>query len=207
MPELQSFADLLAAAPAAEGEGEGALSVTGTLARSADNAKFVLILGTGESVTLNVDAVTNHQVLGRSTGHTIVRLDLDPAKVPPELAAGPLAKLAHGTSAAQDATVAHTDHHTVFGLDATQTGPEPDSSDTTAGADALRAADIAASPYAYGAYVPFGLAIPHRSTTAATMAAQINGRINGSKIFEDRKNLHDHGKDPFSDTVPPHHDI
>jgi hypothetical protein len=205
MPEPQSFADLLAAAPAAEGEGN--LSVTGTLARSADKAKFVLTLGTGESVTLDVDAVTNHQVLGGSTGRTIVRLDLDPAKVPPELAFGPLAKLVHGTGAAHDATVSHTDQHTFFGVDAGPTGPDPSSPDTVFGADATRAADVAASSYAYGAYVPFGLAIPHRSATAATMAAQINARINGSKIFEDRKNLHDHGKDPFSDTVPPHHDI
>ena len=158
-------------------------------------------------MTLDVDAVTNHQVLGRSTGRTIVRLDLDPAKVPPELAAGPLAKLAHGTGAGQHTTVAFSDPHTVWGLDVGPTGPDPDSPDTIHGSDVMRVADPAATSYAYGAYVPFGLAIPHRSAAAATMAAQINGRINGAKIFEDRKNLHDHGKDPFSDTVPPHQDI
>jgi hypothetical protein len=73
--EQNSFQDLVAKAPLAPSESP--VSLVGTLARSKDDAKFVLILSDGRSVTLNTADVKSHTVLGNSLGLNIVQVEVD----------------------------------------------------------------------------------------------------------------------------------
>jgi hypothetical protein len=73
--EQNSFQDLVAKAPPAPSEGP--VSLVGTLARSKDDAKFVLILSDGRSVTLNTADVKSHTVLGNSLGLNLVQVEVD----------------------------------------------------------------------------------------------------------------------------------
>ena len=79
--EPKSFADLLKEAPAAPAA--GTVSLTGTLSQSSEAGKFVLTLEDGNSMTLETAAVKSHAVLGTSVGSTIVRVEIDGAKLPP----------------------------------------------------------------------------------------------------------------------------
>jgi hypothetical protein len=74
--EQTSFDDLVSQAPAAT------VSVVGTLAKSSEEGKFVLVLQNGGTVTLETAAVRGHTVLGTSLGQTIVRVDVDAEKLP-----------------------------------------------------------------------------------------------------------------------------
>jgi hypothetical protein len=56
--EQNSFQDLVASAPLAPSEGP--VSLVGTLARSKDDGKFVLILSGGGSLTLKTSDVKSH---------------------------------------------------------------------------------------------------------------------------------------------------
>jgi hypothetical protein len=75
----KSFADLVAEAPAAPTE--GVVSLVGVLARSSEAGKFVLTLPGGRAVTLETADVKGHAVLGASVGRTIVRIEIEAAKV------------------------------------------------------------------------------------------------------------------------------
>jgi hypothetical protein len=78
--ESKSFSDLLSEAPLASAE--DTVSLVGSLARSSQPGKFVLVLGPGNSVTLDVDAVKGHQVIGGGVGQLLVQVDIDRAKIP-----------------------------------------------------------------------------------------------------------------------------
>jgi hypothetical protein len=76
MPKEQdSFRDLVAKAPLAPSEGP--VSLVGTLARSKDDGKCVLILSDGRSVTLNTADVKGHTVLGNSLGLNLVQVEVE----------------------------------------------------------------------------------------------------------------------------------
>jgi multidrug efflux pump subunit AcrA (membrane-fusion protein) len=70
-----SFDDLVSQVPAAT------VSVVGTLAKSSESGKFMLVLQNGGTVTLETAAVKGHTVLGTSLGQTIVRVDVDVEKL------------------------------------------------------------------------------------------------------------------------------
>jgi len=78
--EKKPFSELLNEAPLAPDE--NTVTLTGALARSSQPGKFVLATGTGNSVTLDVDAVKDYQVLGGGVGQVLVQLTVDRAKVP-----------------------------------------------------------------------------------------------------------------------------
>jgi hypothetical protein len=78
--EQESFETLLEEAPSAPSP--GTISVVGILSQSAEAGKFVLTLTDGRAITLETASVKGYAVLGTSVGQTIVRVDLDPAKVP-----------------------------------------------------------------------------------------------------------------------------
>jgi hypothetical protein len=73
--EQDSFQDLVAKAPPAPSEGP--VNLVGTLARSKDQGKFVLILSDGRSVTLNTSDVKSHTVLGNSLGLNLVQVQVE----------------------------------------------------------------------------------------------------------------------------------
>src|SRR6516164_9426664 len=91
--EKKSFSELLSAAPLAAGE--DTITLAGALERSHEPDKFVLVLGGGRSVTLEIDAVKDYRVLGGVVGQSpLVQVDLDRERVPRELtieAAAPFA--------------------------------------------------------------------------------------------------------------------
>ncbi len=80
--EKKSFKDLLSEAPLAASE--DTVSLVGALARSSDPAKFVLALGQGNNVTLDVAAVKSHQVLGGGVGQLLVQIEVDRSQLPEE---------------------------------------------------------------------------------------------------------------------------
>src|SRR5271165_1059433 len=75
--EEKSFEDLVKEAPVG-----GTVSLVGTLAQSSEAGKFVLTLQDGSAMTLETASVKGHAVLGTSVGQTIVRVDVDAAKIP-----------------------------------------------------------------------------------------------------------------------------
>jgi len=81
--EKQSFQELLGEAPLAKGE--DTVSLVGALQRSQQSGKFVLALGAGRSLTLDIDAVKAHRVLGGAVGQTLVQVDVDRNRVPSEV--------------------------------------------------------------------------------------------------------------------------
>src|SRR5262245_13984981 len=112
----KTFADLVAAAP--DAPTGGTVSLVGTLARSPDKGKFVLNTGDGRMLTLAIDAVKNHAVVGTSVGHSVVRVDVDPAALPADAAGGATNALNKSvgdavTGAALDRpiTIPDIDHH------------------------------------------------------------------------------------------------
>lgn len=86
MPD-KSFGELVREAP--EASGTGTVSLVGVLGRSHDPRKFVLTLADGRVVTLDVDAVRDHQVLSGATGQIVVRVGLDASHLPQELIPNP----------------------------------------------------------------------------------------------------------------------
>jgi len=78
----KTFAALLSEAPLSQKS--DTVTLTGALARSPEEGKFVLMQGDGSSLTLDTDAVKSHTVLGGSFGQQIVQVELDPEKVPKE---------------------------------------------------------------------------------------------------------------------------
>ena len=86
----KSFEDLLKEAPSAPAA--ETVSLVGALGQSSEAGKFVLTLQDGSAVTLETASVRNYAVLGTPGGQTIVRVDVDVAKVPPS---------AFGTAGAQ----------------------------------------------------------------------------------------------------------
>jgi len=74
------FAKLLQNAPMAPGA--DTVTVTGTLARTADAAQFQLSLPDGRSVTLKVDAVKSAKTVAGAVGQALVQLELDAREVP-----------------------------------------------------------------------------------------------------------------------------
>ncbi len=79
----KTFAALLSEAPLSQKS--DTVTLTGALARSPEEGKFVLMQGDGSSLTLDTDAVKSHTVLGGSFGQQIVQVELDPEKVPKEV--------------------------------------------------------------------------------------------------------------------------
>jgi hypothetical protein len=80
--EKKSFKDLLGEAPLASSE--NTVTLVGALARSSEPDKFVLAIGQGNSVTLDVAAVKSHKVLGGGVGQLLVELEIDSSQVPEE---------------------------------------------------------------------------------------------------------------------------
>jgi hypothetical protein len=76
--DRKSFNELLQEAPAAA----QTVSLMGTLSRSSEPDKFVITLASGQSLTLDVDAVKDHTVMGGAVGQLVVKVDLDPSRVP-----------------------------------------------------------------------------------------------------------------------------
>jgi len=76
----KTFNDLLSEAPLAANE--DTVTLVGALSRSSQPGKFVLTTSPGNSVTLDVDAVKSHQVIGGGVGQLLVQVDVDRAKVP-----------------------------------------------------------------------------------------------------------------------------
>jgi hypothetical protein len=70
-----SFQDLVAKAPPAPSDAP--VSLVGTLAKSKDDGKFVLILADGGSVTMNISDVKSHTVLGNSLGLNLVQVEVE----------------------------------------------------------------------------------------------------------------------------------
>ena len=73
--EQGSFGDLVDKAPPAPSEGP--VSLVGTLAKSNEEGKFVLILPDGGSVKLNIADVKSHTVLGNSLGLNVVQVEVE----------------------------------------------------------------------------------------------------------------------------------
>lgn len=163
--EDKSFATLVAEAPPAPAD--GVVSLVGTLARSSEHGKFVLILQGGQTITLETSAVKAHAVLGASLGRTIVRVDVDPGKVP-AISPQPFIQ---ATVAAQDihtGAVDHTGFHDI--------GTEPGVDQNTGALDhgfgtglydtspLLEKSPISdAFPAQAGGIMPFALATPHQA--------------------------------------------
>lgn len=76
----KSFSDLLNDAPLAAQE--DTITLVGALARSNQSGKFVLTLGSGNTVTLDVAAVKGYQVMGGAVGQPLVQVEVDREKVP-----------------------------------------------------------------------------------------------------------------------------
>lgn len=80
MPDSQkSFEALVNEAPLATSE--RTITLVGALGKSKEPGKFVLTLQSGDSLTLDINAVKAHGVLGSSVGQTLVRIDVDADKV------------------------------------------------------------------------------------------------------------------------------
>jgi hypothetical protein len=78
--EKQKFEDLLKEAPKAPSA--DTVSLVGALAQAHEAGKFVLTMAGGQTVTLDVSAVKDHEVMASSVGHVIVRVDIDRAHLP-----------------------------------------------------------------------------------------------------------------------------
>jgi hypothetical protein len=165
--EDKSFAALVAEAPPAPTE--GVVSLVGTLARSSEHGKFVLILQDGRTITLETAAVKGHAVLGASLGRTIVRVDVDVGKVP---ASGPQ-PFAQATVAAQDIQTGAVDHTGFHDVGQTEPGVDQitvaflDHGFGTGLYDTsplLEKSPISdAFPAQAGGITPFALATPHQA--------------------------------------------
>ncbi len=79
--DKDSFRELLGDAPLLA----KVTTMVGSLVRSSDPEKFVLMLADGRSLPLNIDSVQNYSVLARSAGQIIVSVDVDTASVPAEM--------------------------------------------------------------------------------------------------------------------------
>lgn len=80
--EDRSFKELVSEAPLLTTA--TTVTLAGTLSRSDDQGKFILTLGNKRSVTLDVDAVKDHKVLGSAGGQHIVEVEVDVDRLPPE---------------------------------------------------------------------------------------------------------------------------
>lgn len=80
----RSFRELVSEAPISARA--DTLRLVGALSRSHEAGKFVLTLADGRSVTLNIDAVKEHRVLGDAAGQQLVEVDLDAERVPRDIA-------------------------------------------------------------------------------------------------------------------------
>lgn len=88
MTTERKFDELLSEAPLAAKE--DTITLVGALQRSHEPGKFVLAMGGGRNVTLDVAAVKEHQVLGGAVGQRLVRLEVDRKKVPNDVQGMPL---------------------------------------------------------------------------------------------------------------------
>jgi hypothetical protein len=79
--EPKSFNDLLNEAPLSQ----EIVTLTGVLARSREEDKFVLTLADGHSLTLDINAVKGYTHLGSSIGMPLVAVELDPKQVPSDV--------------------------------------------------------------------------------------------------------------------------
>jgi hypothetical protein len=80
MAEEKTFEELLDEAPLAASE--DTVTLIGALERSHTEGKFVLVLGGGLNLTLDVAAVKKHQVLGSTVGQRLVRVEVDREGLP-----------------------------------------------------------------------------------------------------------------------------
>jgi hypothetical protein len=76
--DKKSFKALLEEAPIAT----DTVSLVGTVSRSHEPDKFVIILGDGRSVTLETDAVKDYTVMGGAIGQLVVKIEIDSTRVP-----------------------------------------------------------------------------------------------------------------------------
>ena len=91
--EKKSFDTLLSEAPMfAQAD---TVTLTGALARSPEEGKFVLVQADGSGVTIAVAAVQEYTVLGASFGQQIIQVELDPKQVPEEVAAQAVSLATH----------------------------------------------------------------------------------------------------------------
>ena len=168
--EDRSFAELVAEAPPAPAE--GAVSLVGTLAKSSEHGKFVLILQDGQTITLEVSAVKGHAVLGASLGRTIVRVDVEAGKVPalsPQpLAQGVVSPLVSVPVGNRDITVTDPHHDAGTGIEG-GTGPGDTGTADFSGAydtsplfEKAPIRDVFPPPQV-GGFAPFALATPHQA--------------------------------------------
>ena len=76
--EKKSFSEFVNQAPAQD----DTVSLVGAIGRSSQPGKFVLNMGPGNVLTLDVDAVKNYQVLGGGVGQSLVQIDVARESVP-----------------------------------------------------------------------------------------------------------------------------
>lgn len=79
--DKESFRELLRDAPLLS----KATTVVGSLIRSSEPEKFVLMLVDGRSLTLDIDSIVDYSVLARSAGQIIVSVDVDTVNVPADM--------------------------------------------------------------------------------------------------------------------------
>jgi hypothetical protein len=186
----KSFEQLVSEAPAAGGA--GTVSLVGALTRAAEDGKFVLTTSDGRALTIETAAVKDHAVLGASVGQTIVRVDVDSAKLPADVAAAPAAAatpikpLTDTVAYLDQTTMAYFDHpgtpfyfdHTIAYLDFHKP-PIVDSPVTYAGADVPGSiveggglpGEGGDPALAAAAVTPFALATPHQAASAYALGA------------------------------------
>ena len=112
--EKKSFSEFVSAAPLAAAE--DTINLVGAVERSHQPNKFVLVLGSGRSVTLEIDAVKDYRVLGGLVGQLLVQVDLDRERVPRELTE------AQPAIGAVPPFAIATPHHVPQGVAGTQAG-------------------------------------------------------------------------------------
>ncbi len=78
--EERSFTQLVGEAPLAKNE--DTITLVGALERSQEQGKFVLVMGAGRSVTLDIDSVKKYRVLGGVVGQLVVEVDIARDRLP-----------------------------------------------------------------------------------------------------------------------------
>jgi hypothetical protein len=76
--DRKPFRELVGEAPMAT----ETVSLVGMLSRSREDEKFILTLGDGRSLALEIDAVKDYAVLGGTIGQVVVRIEIDSSRLP-----------------------------------------------------------------------------------------------------------------------------
>lgn len=197
--EKRSFSELLGEAPLAAQE--DTVSLVGALERSHQKGKFVLALGPGRSVTLDVEAVKGHQVLGGGVGQILVQVDVDRESVPEEIKGAfdsPFTHFGYDVPI----TISYLDHpHKLPHVDIpftipTNDFPSPKNILEASGTIQENIGDpgFGGDPWQWGggfggpvpgAGAPFALATPHQAPQSTIAAMQMRGPVRGPTHYSD----------------------